>query len=423
MFGGSGEILNTVDFPAPNRVDHRWPATTGRYASTSTDASEGGQSVFLHTGWRSGGTWIWSRCRENPRVHGYYEPLHEHAATFRRRDVEKTRPGSWKSNHSETAPYFQEYRALIPPRGRGVSLYQTRFAFDDFFLAPHDPGDAELEAYIASLLALPLSQGKLPVLKFCRSMGRVGWFEQRFPQALHAVVLRDPIAQFRSGQRLLQEQRNRYFALAPLLVLARNAHDPRVRTAASALGVNLPTLYSDDMDYAVETCGAHVRRAAPAERYRGFLAFWTLSALSALDSEALVIDADAMDDLAHRSTIEQALQARIGEPIRLVPRVSPAAKYESLPVGLREAHDEAAAFVRAHHGGISAQRIDIILEKLGGDEAALRMPPSWRTPHLPAPIPSPSITRRATTWLEVRLARAMQPLRRLHGSIAKRESA
>ena len=287
-----------------------------RHAATGLDVSDNGQSVFLHTGWRSGGTWIWSRCRAYPQVHGYYEPLHEHAATFRRRDVEWMRPGSWKSNHSETAPYFQEYGALIPPRsGRGVALYQARFAFDDFFRAPNDPGDAELEAYLASLLALPLAQGKLPVLKFCRSMGRVGWFEQRFPRALHAVVLRDPIGQFHSGQRLLQEQRNRYFVLAPLLVLARNALDPRVRTAVSALGVRLPALYSDDMDYAVETCWAHVRRAPLAERYRCFLAFWTLCAMSALDSAALVIDADAMgEDPAHRSTIEQALQAHIGEP-------------------------------------------------------------------------------------------------------------
>ena len=422
MRGGTLEAVNTIVFPAPDFWGHRHAPPSGLQAATTDLHAAGEQAVFLHTGWRSGGTWIWSKCRASARVHGFYEPLHEHAARFRRRDVDTLRPGSWKSNHSDTAPYFQEYRDLIPPRGRGVPLYQQRFAFDGFFRAPDDPGDSELEAYLAALLAPPIAQGRLPVLKFCRSIGRVGWFEQRFPQALHVVVLRDPVAQFHSGQRLLQAQRNRYFVLAPLLVLARNAHDPMVRVAASALGVTLPTLHSDDMDYAVETCWAMVRRASPAERYRGFLAFWTLCALSALDSGALVIDADAIgDNLAHRSTVEQALEAWIGEPIQLVPRVSQTATTAGLPSGWREAHDEAASFVRAHQGRVSTGRIDIILEKLGGEESAIRTPPSWPTPRLPDSTLSAGWTRSAGTWAEVRLARAMQPLRRLHGSIAKRD--
>ncbi len=381
-------------------------------------AARAGQAVFLHTGWRSGGTWIWSRCRAFAHVHGYYEPLHEHAARFRRRDVETMRPGSWQSNHSETAPYFEEYRDLIPPRGRGVALYEPRFAFDGFFRAADDAADPALETYLASLMVQPAAEGRLPVLKFCRSMGRVGWFERRFPASLHAVILRNPVAQFQSGQRLLLEQRNRYFALAPLLVLARNAQHPAVRAAALAFGVNVPVLHSDDMDYVVEVCWLHVRRISPAERYRGFLAFWTLCAIAALDSEALVIDLDAIaKDLEHRRDVEMALQAAIGEPVQLVPRAQSASDLASPPAGWREAHGAAEALVLKHHDRLSPERMEIILEKLAGG-----IPATWPAPRLPGSSLSQSLVRRSLTAAEVQIARAMQPLRRLHGSLVRQEA-
>jgi len=395
--------LNTAIFPN---------AALDMHASPAVQAS---QAVFLHTGWRSGGTWIWSRCRSYAHVHGYYEPLHEHAARFRRRDVETMRPGSWQSNHSETAPYFEEFRDLIPPRGRGVALYQPRFAFDGFFRAPDDPADPALESYLGSLMAGPLAEGRLPVLKFCRSMGRVGWFERRFPDALHAVVLRNPVAQYQSGQYLLQEQRNRYFALAPMLVLARNVRHPAVREAALALGVSIPTLYSDHMDYAVEICWLHVRRVSAAERYRGFLAFWTLCAVAALDSEALVIDLDAIaTDLQHRRDVETALQGPIGEPIQLVPRARSASDAAAPPLGWREAHGAAEALALKRR--LPPERLDIILEKLSGGA-----PATWPAPVLPGETLSTSLSRRTLTAAEILLARAMQPLRRLHGSLAQRK--
>jgi hypothetical protein len=419
MFEGTTAAVNTAIFPAPAVLDRQAPALEVVNLPASPEAAAG-QAVFLHTGWRSGGTWIWSRCRASTKVCGYYEPLHEQAARFRRHDVASMRPGSWQSNHSETAPYFEEYRDLIPARGRGVAQYQARFAFDGFFRAPGDPGDAALEAYVGSLMTRALAEGQLPVMKFCRSMGRVGWFAQRFPNALHAVVLRDPLAQFQSGQHLLHQQRNRYFSLAPMLVLARNAHHPAVREAALALGVGIPTLYSDDIDYAVEACWLHVRRVSAAEQYRGFLVFWTLCATSALESEALVIDADGIrTDPEHRRAIEAALQGRIGEPISLMPRLHKAAS-DSPPPGWQEAHAAAASLARTRRDRLSPERLDVIIEKLGS-EAAGELP-RWSPPHLPAAAGPPHPTRHALTAAEVLLARALQPLRRLHGSLLKREA-
>ncbi len=385
-----------------------------------------GSSIFLHTGWRSGGTWIWSRCRASPHVCGFYEPLHEHAARFRRRDVATMRPGSWQSNHSDTPPYFEEYRDLIPKNGRGVARYNSRFAFDTFFRAPDEPSDLELEAYLDSLMAGQWAGARLPVLKFCRSMGRVGWLENLFPHALHLVVLRDPLAQFHSIQRLLEQQRNRYFALAPLLVLARNAQHPAVREAAQALGVTLPDLFSRDLDYAVETCWRHVRRISPAEHYRGFLAFWTLCAVFALDSKAQVIDMDTIGSNAgHRLTVEAALRTRIGDAIRLQPR-QPEASRRAMPAGMVEAHAAALRLLDSLAGRLTAERRDLLASKLqaGLDRGDARpCVPGWSIPVLPALPARRSFVQRLGTGAMVLMAQAMQPLRRLHGALVWRGAA
>ncbi len=399
------------------------PARHRPVAGLSPWQAHPGPSVFLHTGWRSGGTWIWSRCRDLACVQGFYEPLHEQAAQFRRRDVAIMRPGSWQSNHSHTAPYFEEFRDLIPPTGRGVANYQERFAFDGFFRAPTEAADPELVRYLQSLLAHGFALGRVPVLKFCRSLGRVGWLEQLFPQALHAVVLRDPIAQFASAQTLLQEQRNRYFALAPVLVLARNAQHPLVREAASALGVSLPPLFSDDLDYAVETVWRQVRRASAEERYRAFLAFWTLSTMTALDSQALVIDMSSIGgDAAHRHAAEAALRSAIGEPIQLIPRAQ-GKPVRPPPAGYLEAHRAAATLVRGHRNRLSSERLDVILAKLDVGQSVPAGRRSWKPAILPPPPPEtrPKL-HRLGTWAMVRFARALQPLRRLHGAVVARSS-
>jgi hypothetical protein len=238
--------------------------------------------------------------------------------------------------------------------------------------------------------------------------------------------LRDPLAQFQSTQRLLVEQRNRYFALAPLLVLARNAGNPVVREAAQQLGVTLPALHSNDMDYAVETCWRHIRRVSAAEHYRGFLAFWTLSAVTALESEAQVIDMDAIGtDAAHRMAIEAALRTRIGAPIKLQPRLQEPSGQRA-PDGMAEAHSAALRLVQARTGRFTARRQDLLTAKLQGGldlRSTSHGVAGWSSPVLPAPPGRRSLRQRMATGAMVLIAKALQPLRRLHGALVWRRLA
>jgi hypothetical protein len=409
-FDDASQILSN----APGVAIAIRPENAAPAAAVSLPASP--QAVFLHTFWRSGGTWIWSRCRDANSVCGFYEPLHEQAATFSRASLNRLRPANWRSSHSETAPYFEEFRPLIPDRGRGVHAYRERFAFDGFFLSPEAPADPALEAYLHALIAHAAARGRMPVLKFCRSAGRAGWMQARFPNVAHFIVLRDPVSQYLSIRGLLENQRNRYFAVAPLLVLARNAQLSCVRKAASAFGVNLPALHSPDLAYQVEICWRQVRHMADAERYRAFLAFWTLGAGFALHSSARVIDMPALGaDTAYRESVEADLRRATGAPIDLSSwRPAPALPRTGID-GLPEAHAAAMHFL-ANHFRLEPSRMAVLTAKL---EIAGGLP--RRAIYLPqrvAPPPWPAAWQGVATAAAILTARAMQPLRRLHGAMA-----
>ncbi len=395
--------------------------------SRDTPPLHAATGVFLHTGWRSSGTWLWSRCRAQPNVQAFYEPLHETLGGLRRTDIARLRPGAWPSRHGETAPYFAEYGPLLAPRRAGVPLYQPRFSYDGFFLEPGE-SDPALVAYLRGLLAGGREAGQVAVLKFCRSLGRVGWMEQHFPEMLHAVVLRDPLEQWRSGRRLLLEERNRYFTVAPPLVLARNPGHALVRQACLALDVRLPALGSTDMAYGLETVWRHVRHQDLATQYRGFLAYWTATALAALHSRALLIDAAELARApAHRAEVEAALAARLGEPIELIYRAAEGTGEAEPPLrDLSQAHADAAAFVRAAGAGLAPARLAKLVDWLAahGDPAAVPRRPAVQANAAWAQFPQARIRRSAWRSLrvagEVVYARTLRSLRRLHGKVTQR---
>ena len=372
--------------------------------------------MFLHAGWRSSGTWLWSCARAQPGVHALYEPLHENLARLRRADLPKIGPHSWRSRHAATDPYFAEYGALIPPHGRGVPLYQRRFAFEGFFLPPNQD-DPALEAYLGRLLLPAATAGQHALLKFCRSLGRVAWMEQRFPTMLHAVVLRDARAQWRSGERLLAQTRNRYFTVAPILVLARNATHPLVRAACEALDVDLPPLGSTDMAYGMETVWRQVRRQDPATRYRGFLAYWTATALAALDSHALLIDtASIAHEPEHRATVQAALAEALGTRLDLAATPPDNTDLPEPPDGAA-ARQAAAAFARAFGNALPPTRLAKLLGCL--DAPATPVLRRQRAEHA-LPAAKPRVPGRIGTAGMVVFANVLQRARRLHGRLSWR---
>jgi hypothetical protein len=178
--------------------------------------SEGAGALFLHSLFRTGGTYFWNKLRSSPGYYCYYEPFHELVATHQREtQVTDVADQARRLRHPDMVkPYLDEY-----PAGEdvGVPLFQKRFSYDDFCLEEHDDHPA-LKAYVDSLLRFA---PRRPVFKFCRSTLRARWLRRHF-DALHLYLLRDPRMQWESYLSANRE----YFCATSLLIHAKNHASP-----------------------------------------------------------------------------------------------------------------------------------------------------------------------------------------------------
>jgi hypothetical protein len=372
------------------------------------------QPVFLHSGWRTCGTWLWEALRESAGVRAYYEPLHEDLQTLDRAALARFSPESWDSGHSPGAPYFAEYAAALRPSGRGISLYHPRFAFDDFFRDPA-ADDPALRAYLTRLTEIARAEGRVPVMKFCRSLGRVPWLARHFPHALHAVVLRDPMAQFVSARRQMTYSRNNYFIVSPFVILARNASHPLLADAIARLGVKLPPHVSRDLGITRLVCTHHVAHLTWAERYRGFLALWVATAVTALRADVTVIDSERLaDDPSHRVDVQRALVQVPGLDVALFAgyRPAPPPDLTGTEADAQDATRAAVAaldFVAGQRTTLPPAHARLLEQKLRPSRGV----PSGAAPPRAAPPPPPALA-----WVDavayVAAAWVTYPLRRAH---------
>jgi hypothetical protein len=332
------------------RSELLWPspgdANAGGEAALRADMS-GLAPVFLHTGWRTRGTWLWSRFRALP------------GTTLSPAAIEGCDAGTWSSGHPRLdRPYFSEFRPLLKRVARGVQCYDRSFAVAGFFAEP-DAAMSDLRDYITLLLRAAHADRGQPVLKFCRSLGRIGWMQRNFPQAIHIAVLRNPLAQFCSAQRQFQRHANPYFLAMPLLLLALHRDVPDVAAALRHLAVALPTLPSGaSLQVCLDACTAQLRRGDPAAWYRAFLAFWLVTAANIPDTIDLVIDSDVLtnsDDYRRRCEID--LAALTGRTVDLGTAFGGAGRDASMLVtsglgraALWQAHAAAEAFMADRAG-------------------------------------------------------------------------
>jgi hypothetical protein len=278
----------------------------------NNNAGNQSRGIFLHTGWRSAGTWVWSKFRPLDAVTAFYEPLSNVIGELRLADLGVLKP-SFNSGHPALkAPYFAEYRTFMREGARGVPGYRRRFSTDRFGAAP----DAEfpaLHAYLQELTERTLDAGKMPVFKFCRSSGRLPWLKHAFPAALHAAVVRNPASQFASGWLLHQEWRNAFFVAAPLRVLGLNQREPIVKAVLEACEVRLPPDAPTSDDAYAAVCEQYARTIGGIEAYRAFIALWTLSALRMANAADLVVDIDRLGgEPAYAAESAQQFGARSG---------------------------------------------------------------------------------------------------------------
>lgn len=348
------------------------PATGARHSALK-------QAVFLHTGWRSAGTWVWSRLRELDTATGFYEPLSNVLADLSADDVAASRPTLTSGHPPLAAPYFAEYGPFLQPNARGVAGYRKRFSIDRFSREP-DAEFAALHAYLRNLCEHTVARQRVPVFKFCRSSGRLPWFRSAFADALHVGVLRNPASQFASGWLLGQQWNNPFFVAAPFRVLGLNRSEPLVRQALEACGVSLPPLESQsgpqsgpqsDDAYAL-ACEQYARTAEGNNAYRAFVALWILGALRFAQGVDLLVDIDRLGQSRDYAASLRAefdahcgLAPEFGNARDLVEETRRSAARMSGIDGraIRAVHSAALKFLKAQ-GGVDAALVEVIRQKI-----------------------------------------------------------
>lgn len=260
------------------------------------------KALFLHSGFRAGSTWFWHRFREAPGTYAYYEPFHEVLARLRVEEVPQFAPQGWASGHPHlNAPYFSEYRPLLQQEG-GVAYYLTRFAAQSYYEAETDDVQAR---YVENLIHHARQSGQIPVLGFCRSMGRVPWF--RAFEGLNIATWRNPWDQWVSCRDQALKQQNWYFLFRFLLFAAFGSRHPRFAPFFRDLG--LPPAPAGIAREQLTALLAYFEVASPDILFPVFLRVYMLDTLIALEHADHVVDLDALsEDASYREKLTAELR-------------------------------------------------------------------------------------------------------------------
>ncbi|OIQ98368.1 hypothetical protein GALL_196460 [mine drainage metagenome] len=180
--------------------------------------------VFLHSGFRTSSTWLWSRFRLLPGTCCFNEIYNEELRDLTAARAQGWSYDGWESHHPETAPYFLEFLPLLRPGG-GVMGYDIAMSLPGFLPegglnGPLPDGEA---VYLQGLLALAAGRGRQAVLSSTRSLGRMAAMRKALG-GVHLFLYRDLWRQWASFS-WQQGNGNAYFVQALITLIAQDGPD------------------------------------------------------------------------------------------------------------------------------------------------------------------------------------------------------
>lgn len=247
------------------------------------------QAIFIHSGWRTGSTYVWTKFRHHPGCTGFYEPFNEMLSQMSPTDIYTARHDLSALKHSEIGlPYFHEYIPLLGPKGH--PQFKLDFSYRNYFVADEPLPDQQ--AYIDSMLGLGGKLRRLPVLGFVRSLGRVAWFRRSFADAVNIVVIRSPVGQWLSARQLALQHNHEFLDPMQVLIFAQARGSLPLIVEGQRLGI--PRLDGHPLPVAIELTRQMSAKRSPAERFAVFASLYVLSYLAALPNADLIVDMDRL---------------------------------------------------------------------------------------------------------------------------------
>ena len=264
--------------------------------------------VFLQTGFRTGGTWLWSRFRANVESLCFCEPLNEALEAITPSIIEDLRSETSNLRHPTLAsPYFREFFSLLNDSGVGIKGYRAEFGLNSYFATSEEPPIGMAE-YLQSLTDLAIGQGRRPVLKFTRALARAGWLKTCFPGACQVALFRNLWAQFSSALSLASDHDNFTFLMIPLFAISRPEQGPLKHLCDRLRIPSVP--FSSGIDICASTYTDLARRMPVSDLFSAFLGMLIVSHARSYQSFDLVV---VQDMLASNLSYQQHAEARIQE--------------------------------------------------------------------------------------------------------------
>ena len=263
--------------------------------------------IFIHSLWRTGSTYVWSRFRAAAQTRCFYEPLHDGLARLTPKRIGRsTSEVIEQNNHPQLAqPYLAEFEPLIA--GRGVQNYRRRFAYNQFILLPADSAP-QLQAYLAGLVAAARQGGQVAVLGMNRSDLRISWLRSRF-QSYDISLDREPADVFSSY--ISQMYKGNYYYFTKLMQIVELNRDHEIfapiaerltlRTPAQQLFISSKNFYRGVLD-----------GMSRESLYGLTLYIWAVRSLHALSCCDLVVDLALADRRGYRSELSDRIAADCG---------------------------------------------------------------------------------------------------------------
>jgi len=186
-------------------------------------------NIFIHSNWRSGGTYFWSKFRSNPKAYGFYEPLFEGLEAIKPAAIllDQSAPAL---GHVLAAPSKLEYLPLLTDRG--VKGFPAGYCYGNYLLSPDDEAP-ELLSYLTTLAAFARQHRRFPVFGLVRSSLRIGWFKAEF-DGFHIAVRREPRQRFLSYLKQ-GAKGDTYFLERDIIIVGRNRDHPALRGLLSLI--------------------------------------------------------------------------------------------------------------------------------------------------------------------------------------------
>ncbi len=182
------------------------------------------EPIFIHSLWRTGSTYLFSKFRENDKYYCFYEPLYEGLASNTKERLQNLSDAESleKLHHPkiDKALTFEFPLELVEDSKDvfRVPNFDISLAYDKYILVDIQSCE-QLKLYIQSLIDFAVEKGKVPVFQFCRTTLRQEWFKKNFPESDNLYLRRSHRDQWESI--LSFSENSNYFLTVLFLILCK----------------------------------------------------------------------------------------------------------------------------------------------------------------------------------------------------------